>query len=251
MELINALKEFALGPIFYQEKLKEKRRSPRLVCGFQAYAAIDKKDVLLFVTDVSVKGVKVESPVKLRRGFEFAFTVKAGSGSLSKLAFNIDTLLVQVVQCRKKPASNRYIARLLFTDSEARIRDSWVYYLFSLFGIDKPDLEQKRELRRDPYELNVLFWHGTKKEELGTGRDIGLGGMLIEFEKEITPGTSIDMKILSPHEGRELDLKGTVVRADFLKKINRWLLAVRFLDMEDREYKALGKLILSLHKSQR
>jgi len=251
MELINALKEFALGPIFYQEKLREKRRCPRLVCGFQAYASVDKKDVLLFVTDVSVKGVKVESPVRLRRGYEFAFTVRAGSGSLSKLAFNIDTLLVQVIQCRKKPGSSRYIARLLFTDSDARIRDSWVYYLFSLFGIDKPDLEQKRELRRDNYELNVLFWYGTRKEELGTGRDIGLGGMLIEFEREITPGTTIDMKILSPVDGRELALKGTVVRTEFLKKFHLWLLAVRFLDMEDREYKALGKLILSLHKSTR
>ncbi|GEM_PF-1147665 len=249
MELINALKEFALGPIFYQEKLKEKRLSPRLVCGLQGFAVIDKKDVLLFVTDVSVKGVKVESPVRLRRGIEFQFTVKAGSGSLEKLAFNIDTLFVKVIQCRKKPGSSRYIARLLFTDSLERIRDSWVYYLFNLFGIDTPDLDQKRESRREPFELSVLFWYGTKREELGMARDIGLGGMLVEFEREIKPVTSIDMKILSPVDARELAVKGTIVRADFLKKINRWLLAVRFLDLEDKEYKALGKFILSLHKS--
>jgi hypothetical protein len=251
MDLINALKKFALGPIFYQHELKEKRRIPRLECAIQAHAVIDDRDVLLIITDVSVKGIKVESPVRLAGGLDFPLTVRAGSGSLRSMGFTFDTLNVRVIQCRKKPLGSKFLARLLFTDHENRIRESWVYYLFGLFGIDRPEQDQKREIIRDPYELDVLCRCGSRKEELGMARDVGLGGLLLEFTREIEPGASIEMKILSPYDSQQLSMKGTVVRTEFLKTTHRWLLAIRFTEMEERVYKALGKLILTLHKSPR
>jgi hypothetical protein len=251
MDLISAIKELTLGPNFFKSALREKRHIPRIVCSIKAYARIQNKPLLLRITDVGTRGLRVKSFIKFPPELLFQLTVETDTGTLSFGGFTNDTLTVKVAWCRKNRYGDGFIAGLLFADSEDNIKKSWVYYLFSEFGIEDEDTQKKRETIRIPVEIPVLCTSDAGRRTRGIIQDIGMGGVLIQGAEEIPEGESLELSIGPYKKFNKITVRGHVLRNRYLERSYQWLIGVQFTTMASKQYKSIGKMILDILKERK
>lgn len=251
MDLISTIKELALGPNFFKTALREKRNIPRIVCNIKAYTRIQNKPLFLRITDVGIKGLKVESFIKFPVESSFNITVETDTGTLSYGGFNRDTLLVKVAWCRKQRYGDAYNIGLLFADSAENIKNSWVNYIFREFGFEEDLSIKKRESIRIPVEIPVICTNYAGITYQGTIQNIGMGGVLVKSGEEIPAGEKIALTIGPYKTFKRFSLQGKALRNKFIERTFQWLTAIQFIELTPRQYKTLGKMILDILRERR
>lgn len=246
MDLMNFIKELTLGPGFFKEALKEKRTMPRIVCSIKAYAKVRGRRHIFKITDVGLKGVKVETYVKLPKDLTFRLTVDTETGVLQYGGFTKDTLVVQVAWCRKQRFTDAYNAGLLLIDNEANIRSSWVYHIFKEMGVDQDTILKKRESYRIPIELPVTCVTRGNERIGGIILNLGLGGILMRSDDDIPKGTEAQISIGPFKENKAICVQGKVVRSSYVDVSYTYHMGIEFTEVAPKEYLAIGRLILKI-----
>jgi hypothetical protein len=249
MDLLSAIKELTLGPNFFKSVLQEKRRIPRIICDIKARGLVSDKVISIRITDMSIKGLKVECSHKLARGYTFPITVDTHRGTLSDGDFKKATLQVKVAWTRRQLHSDSYTCGLLFVDHEENMKDSWVYYIFSEIGIDAQSSFQKRGGYRIPSELPITCHTSEGIVIQGFVQNIGIGGILILRGEELRKGEELNITIGPFRNFKEIKCRGKVARTSFMNRTYQWLGGIEFVEMQVKAFKNLGKLILTLMKN--
>lgn len=248
VDFISAIKEFTLGPDFFRNELKEKRLVPRIECNIMANAYISDKIIPMEITDLSLNGLKIVSRKKLSLNQRFGLQVEILSGELTYGDIISDRLNVRVAWCRKLPNEENYNAGLIIDEDEGKIKNSWVFYIFSEFGMGNFSNSQKRNTFRLSKELQIICKTMDLYEINCIIENIGLGGLLVTTDEKLANGTKLDI-LLGPYKNfKKLYLEGAIVRTEFLEESKQWISAIEFKDIDPRKFKILGKLILALSK---
>ncbi|MDQ7821562.1 MAG: PilZ domain-containing protein [Candidatus Eremiobacteraeota bacterium] len=245
MNLINIFKELTGGAPSFKEALREKRGIPRISCSINARARLNDRNRHFTITNLSLNGIRMESPIRLSTGLTFPLSVDAGAAALENSSFEYTTLRVKVVWCRKKRYSPLFIAGLSFTDREDILERSWVHYVFHRMGFDPESIFMPRGNLRifSSFPVSCI---GDNKVSDGIIINIGLGGLLMESTVDFSPQASVTLAI-GPYKGfRKLTAGGKVIRSTPLEKKKEKLVAIEFETMPPREYKELGRLLLAL-----
>jgi c-di-GMP-binding flagellar brake protein YcgR len=250
MDLIGAIKELTLGPNFFKATLKEKRQIPRMTCHIKASAIIDGKRLIFWITDLSLRGLKVESAARLARNLVYDLRVETESGTLSDGAFARDTLRVKVAWCRKHPHGIKYSAGLLFVDPEELLRESWVYYIFNEIGFGEDSGYRKRTSLRITSDFPFECTTRDGRVLSGNLQNLSIGGVLANCGEEIPQGTIVSLSIGPYQTFRKISCRGKVVRTSFIERTYQYLLGIEFVEMAARDFKHLGKMILSIVKER-
>lgn len=247
MDLIAAIKELTMGPDFFKSALKEKRNVARISCRIDARASLDKEQVALIITDISLSGMRVQCPVMMEHEQVFDISLEAekispmeSSGLLKK------PLRVKVSWCRKPESRQYYVAGLMFSDSDRDLMDSWVHYLLNQFGVDKNTFFSKRQSLRIPAEIPLMLSDDRGRIKQGTIINIGIGGILAQSTKEIAAAESLSITIGPYKKIPSFVLSGEVLRSSYRRSQEKWLMAIEFSSMQRKDYKNVGKLLISL-----
>jgi hypothetical protein len=251
MDLIGVIKEITLGPNFFKATLKEKRRIARMTCNIKASTLIDKRQVSMWITDMSLRGVKVSSPARLSKNGIFDLKVETRRGILSDGGFSRDTLKVKVAWCRKYPQGLNYSAGLLFMDPGEILKDSWVHYIFNEIGFGEEAGYKKRTSLRISSDFPFECVTEDRRILSGNVQNLSIGGVLVNCGEEIHKGTVVNLSIGPYLTFRKISCRGKVVRISFIQQTYQYLLGIEFMEMEAREFVHLGKIILSLVREKK
>jgi len=233
----------------YERVLKEKRDVLRIIININAAIILNNKPIEILIKDLSEKGVRIDSPVKLSQGAVFPLSVKLSRRVMSEASFERNTIQVKVLWCRKVRFSTSCTVGLIFEDSPQNIEKSWVPYILKRFGKEKDEEFTKRDTLRVFTRLPVRCRFSRDAFINGIVENISLSGLLMTLEYDIPMGTLLLLSIGPYKSFREVQLKGTIVRKEEGRK-SEWLIAVEFIKPTSREIKNIGRLIVALMKEE-
>lgn len=250
MDIISSIKEFTLGPDFFKETLKEKRIIPRIECNIKANVLTAQNSLPVKIINVNLKGLKVESINKLKKDAVFPLKIDISRNPMFDMSFKHDTILVKVCWSRKKVFEKIYNIGLLFADKNENLEDSWVYYLFNEFGLQKGLSIQKRNSFRVASELLITCRCPDRPPISGTIQNISLGGLLIVSGSEIPKNTVFELSIGPYKNLKRINARGRLIRAQYIHSSYQWDAAIEFIELSKREFSSIGRLMLTIIKDK-
>ena len=175
-QLVSKLRTFLMG----QELLEsERRRAVRIPCRIQVQMDGGPQ---VYVTNLSVLGLRIESSEKLRKD---AALVLSGAAN-----YPGHSLSAQVVWVQSR--GSVHVAGLLMTGSNEEKSLSWVRTALDKLGANQGKVKERRNHVRIPTVAlaSLTNRHGDKLNE-GQMRNLGLGGALFVSEMDIAEGTPV------------------------------------------------------------
>lgn len=224
-----------------EEILKEKRFSPRIQCEIQAMCFIPGEDVPVNIANLGLYGMQIHVNKELMPGEKVRITPIKGAGILSGARYNVGSIAMKVLWSKEKKTTGNFIAGLRYDDTKKNFRESWVAFLLRKYGFTVGGSSQKRKNIRIPVNLS-LSYRSIEGDIDGTGivRDVGLGGMLIAIEKEISSNRILKFRI-GPYKSLEsLICNGRVLHNKFAPTSGKWITGVIFVDLDEAGSKLLN-----------
>lgn len=223
--------------------LHDKRGIPRISCRISAGTVVRNNPVNLVITDLSEKGIKVESTTKLKINTMLPISVVGSRGTLSEARFERNTITVKVTWCRRNRFGSLFNAGLAFTDSPEELKDSWVTYVLDKFYLTTEPVFTQRENLRIYAEVPVSCTLDGNRTITGKIENISMGGLLIHCREKIPEDTLLDMTIGAYKNIRAFTVNGKVLRSSMTE--GDWLTAVTIEKAGNKETHSLKKLILT------
>lgn len=222
-----------LGGLFgRRNKYLERRGLIRLPCKILAKCNLDDKDVAVAVGDISLMGMRVESPSKLTKGT----TV-----SIQQTDSNGGPVRCTVVWCRQGRTSKSYTAGLQFDvkkgDAEdmAMMKASWVSDALRQLGFVMSKKDERRKHIRVPSHAHVRAALANLSGDVltdGALVNLGVGGALVSVKVEVPVNTRIRLQIDPVGMVAPLDIAGVIRSSKRHVRSQTYFHGIRF-DLDD------------------
>ncbi|MDQ7822273.1 MAG: PilZ domain-containing protein [Candidatus Eremiobacteraeota bacterium] len=250
MDLISAVTAITLGPDFLKSRLSEKRVVPRISCELKGSTIIKGIKINFRITDVSMEGLKTECYEEFPRDYSFLLIVEPPSLLLEHRHEKVlDSLLVKVAWRRKRKGKLGFHMGLVIVDPQENKKKSWVARIFEELGVIDELALQKREDMRIAADFPVICKESTGKTARGVIKNISLGGVFVVSDTMIPEGQIVALALENDRRFRKIFFRGKVVRAGYHELSDKWLLGIQFDGLSQKEFKALGSLILEIQRS--
>ncbi len=223
------------GALDLKQALKEKRFFPRVRCAVEARCSTEKKqNFLVSIVEFSLYGMRIYSEKKLKAGeiVDIGTLTGAidGAGGAVKM---------RAIWCRKKPATNDYIAGLQYEDTRKNLQESWIARLLKKYGVSVGLSTQKRRKVRIPANLPLSVSFALKSIE-GRIEDIGIGGMLFTSDQSLSIHEILRFRIGPYEHMKHLFCNGKILRERFVHSSQKWVYGVVFQQMNEKQSQLLS-----------
>jgi hypothetical protein len=196
------IEKIGLGSIFQRQE-EESRLTRRAVVEIEALATgADLKPFPITILDISLQGFRFTSRRKTVRG-EFLL-IKVERPGKSRAAIN-----GRVIWARARKRGE-YMGGLCYAQTDTRTREDWVEFVLDHTGFSVEELAQKRRSYRIPSVLLVSWQFRDEKEGDAIGRDISLGGLLLQSKEYFAQEDELSLILRSTADGSALRLSGFV-----------------------------------------
>jgi hypothetical protein len=214
VDILERLKR-ATGLTDRQVAAMEKRRAFRVVRRVGLLGIRPGGDkVPMMALDFAAQGLRVESPVRLRKEEIVVLYRALQPEDLHRhdIDADDDAPRARVVWVRKRKDSVSFELGMAFLIDSAAQRKAVAHFLLDdcRVGIRNP-----REMRRTPRvaaELRGLVMTADCNTSDVTVKDLAVGGALVVSPRQIERNSPVDLKIFLPNAPQALQAKGTVVR---------------------------------------
>lgn len=212
----------------FGQALRQRRRLTRLQCRRHVSCQVNSQTVTATVVDMSLKGMRLEVPRRIRAGELIAVRYIAANGSMNpRIA---DTVHVRVLWWRKKRFFGGGEIGVAYQESEAVMERSWVKHLLHQIGFEPQIIRDRRKLVRARTSLRGELRVGQASFLLAEGSviDLSEGGALFESEAPVRQGAILELEA-GPHGllGM-LRRRAAVVRVARATESDRWMVSLRF-----------------------
>jgi len=181
----------------------EARLTRRALVEIEALATgSDLKPFPITIQDVSLQGFKFLSRRRIARGE--LLLIKVERPGRSRAAINGRVIWVKV---NKK---GQFAAGLSCAQTDVRTREDWVEFILWRTGFSVEELAQKRRSVRIPSILLVSWQYKDEKEGDAIGKDISLGGILLQSKEYFAQEDELNLTLRSAADGSALRLGGYV-----------------------------------------
>ncbi len=230
----------------------ERRQHIRMRCRYAVYCVDRKKASEATITDLSANGFRLLCPKKFKKG-ELIYLVYRGvvGERLSrvpyeKLVMVPDGVRCRVIWCRRIDEGLEVGVEIY--DSDDILSQSWVPKILDKLGLKRNGVVQKRKQIRAPSHLEAELRMG---EDIVTGvvRNLGIGGVLFQTQKHISPGQAVRLTIKNFKDMPILRVQGDVVSHRFDVGSDSGLHGIRFRTPDDNTLALLTRYVVKLIKS--
>jgi PilZ domain len=232
----------------------DKRREARYKASIPVLVIRGKETVSLTTEDVSFRGVfvKMDLPPALRQLVRLEVSLPEGA-----------TLKVHAMVVFRVPPGGAAVAGagMQFYGLEGRERAQWDGFVQSVRDLlpkSTPDpavepvsegsraplaaIDDRREFERHAVRFEVRVSTVDELRTLYT-RDISKGGMAVETDMDLAPGTDVGLDLVHPRTGKAFELEATVRRK--IRQPGASGLAVQFKSMTPARREELERFIAS------
>ena len=219
----------------------ERRRLVRLKCRYRVTCEMDRSAFRAVVVDMSVQGLRLEIPERLKRG-QVVHVTYAGDP-----AFIMGPVRCVVNWTRRSPQGHLE-AGLRYEDLESNLARSWVKLILRELGFDAVNIFQRRKARRVVAMLNVQLRLSGRTELNARVLNLGVGGALLQTLDPLERGQVLTMD-LGPVKGLPLlSVSAEVLTCRYEPRNQFWFCGVRFRGLADRQLDLLSRYLIHLLK---
>lgn len=215
-----------LGGLFGRKhNYLERRALVRLPCKIQAQLSDGATEMTVAVSDISLKGIRVESPEKLAKGKQVKVLGKGANGG--------------PVQCKvlwAKQVDKHWSCGLEYSDSQQNMATSWVKEALLKLGFTKGKASERRKHLRLPASTQVRAALANLSGDVLTDGmliNLGAGGALVAVKVEVPPGTRVRIQIDPIGVVAPLDITGVIRSAKRNVRSQNYYHGIRFDVAED------------------
>jgi len=228
--------------------LRERRNSPRKPCDISGiYTYQDGSTLPLIIKDIGIYGIHILSYKKLNGGHTYLVSARDDTTIFEKSRYDNNDIYMTVLWCRKSGLD--FTAGLRFSDSQDKIRNSWVGLLFEKFGLTEAEaISYKRRSVRVAAGIPVT-WRvlGGEQDHQGTVQDLSLDGTLLEVDRNIAARESIVLKIGPYKSLRPLGCRATIVHTHHSRATRTWFAGARFTGLDEHQVELLRAYLADLY----
>ena len=222
---------------------RERREMIRLKCRFPVRCFYKDQSFRGIVTDMGIKGLRLESPRKLRKGQMLQIELEELTGPFSVARVNC-----QVRWCRNQKTSTFIGMGVSYEEPLERMSDSWVRSVLYELGFEEEFIYQRRRaVRVDCCLSGELEMDGQRVPvsivNLGVGGALirGMGALELRDPVRLFLGPETPL----PSVGLESEVVGMKAEAG-----EQHLLSVRFLEMSPSLNRTLGRYVMTQLREQ-
>ncbi|MDQ7823611.1 MAG: PilZ domain-containing protein [Candidatus Eremiobacteraeota bacterium] len=246
MSWLARIKEVVLGPRIQKDLYKDRRKVPRIKCHIEVILSDGGGNCLQGeVTDLEVSGIGCTVPRKLEKGAQFK--IATNDFKAPAHAFNVESVSVEVIWCRKKKLDDYYVAGFRFTDAPEVLDNSWVHYVLKNFGMAGIPLEQRRKEIRVPSKIPLRCQSGENIIFEGSVYDISLGGIKMSLREDSPQvGQKVTLHIGTFEELPVLKCYAKILRSSLNVADMRYHVGAEFMKLNNSQVMLLGRYIKRL-----
>ncbi len=244
--LISGFKNFftskAGGSSLESSGFRERRKLVRLRCAYEVKGTVGEKKFKATIVDIGVEGLKLRTGQHLKIG-EKVVLAPPGQG-VSVQALPVEGKVVWIKTTEKSYARH---AGLVFTTKKEDRAKTWVSMFLKELGFNAKMVYTKRRFIRADCFLDARY-HAKQVGRDVTGRvyNLGIGGMLLETNYDLTPGEPIEMEFIPPEGLPVLRVLGYPIQVKRDGAIR--LCGLEFRDLTQRQLDVLGQYLKMLLK---
>lgn len=248
MTWLMKLKELVLGPKAEQPIPREKRIAPRISCFIEAvFTTGENESFEGNIIVLETTGMRLITPVKLEKGQKFLISISSYSEDPAEKTYDVEAVNAEVVWCRKKKDFPLFYAGVRFTDDQAVLRNSWVYFVLESYGASKFDSQRRKEIRVTTI-LPVKCTLAKRNWLTGISVDLGVGGAKLSLLRD--PGEGKEMTLhIGPYKKLPVfKCLARVKRSSYNQQSEEYTVGVEFLDLDAQQLKLVGQYVMILLK---
>lgn len=248
MDFLIKFKAFFKGKETFdlRKALEEKRFHPRARCFVEAIAIPPrKKELPVIITEVSISGIRLSSEKAMKPGEIVDLRALKSGGQETDGEPEAAPVKMKVVWNRRKPNSREYLVGLHYADNMKNLQDSWVAALLKNYGVSVGLVSTKRKKVRIPVDLPLSMTVGSEFIK-GSVKDLGIGGMLIESDKNINVKDKVKFRVGPYKHLQSFSCEGKLTHKRFIPSTKKWIYGALFLEMSEKQANLLSTYLTTL-----